>query len=168
MLVNMKNNLYIRNKKFMYTLYHIKGKKWGCTKRKLSKRLWEQKLSIKDVCDVITVNTKEEADKLEEALNKEYGYGWKSSESYCNMLKVGSLVKKHRGFTEEERLKGAKKGGKAAVDSGQLKSVCSMGGKVGGKIVGKITSQIERTCPTCKRTGRGNRFVHHINNCKIE
>jgi predicted GIY-YIG superfamily endonuclease len=68
---------------------------------------------------------------------------------------------------KEGRLKGALKGGKSAVESGQLKSVCSMGGKIGGKIAGKLQSQKEYICPNCNRKGRGKRFVSHIKNCKI-
>ena len=150
----------------MFTLYHIKGKKWGCTKQKLSIRLWQQGLSIKDVCETIIVETEEEASKLEEQLNKKFGYPFKKSETYSHMLKIISENRHYGGFTEEQRLRGAKKGGKTAVESGQLFSVCSMGGKIGGKIAGRLQSQKEYVCNNCGRSGRGNRFVSHIKNCK--
>jgi hypothetical protein len=149
----------------MFTLYHIKGKKWGCTQQKLSRRLWEQGLSMKDVCETIVVYSEEEANELEEKLNKQYGYPWKKSENYSHMLKIVSQHRNTKGFTEEQRLRGAKKGGKTAVESGQLLSICSMGGKVGGKIAGHMQSQKEYTCNVCGRSGRGNRFVNHIKNC---
>ncbi len=144
----------------MYTLYHIPGKKWGCTKQKLSRRLWQQGLSINDVDKTITIENMDKASDMEMKLNLEYGYGWNSSRDYREIVK-----NRKNTLTPEARLKGALKGGKAAVESGQLKSICSMGGKVGGKIAGYMQSQKEYTCPTCNKTGRGNRFVSHIKNC---
>ena len=149
----------------MITLYHIEGKKWGATKQKLSKRLRDQKLKLNNVKDTIVVKTEEEASILEEKLNKEYGYSWKKSENYLHMLEIASNSPR-KGFTKEEALRGAKKGGKTAVESGQLASIQSMGGKIGGKINGKLQSQRVHTCPNCGKVGRGNGMVGHINRCK--
>ena len=149
----------------MYTLYHIKGKKWGCTKQKLSRRLWEQSLSLSDVCETILVETEEKASRLEEELNKKFGYPWKKSETYSNMISMLKKGRSNKGFTKEQALRGSLKGGKTAVESGQLASVAHLGGKIGGKIAGKISSQKEYTCNVCGRVGRGNRFVNHIKNC---
>ncbi len=148
----------------MYTLYHIPGKKWGCTIQKLSRRLWEQGYSINDIDRAITVINKDKAAEMEKQLNLEYGYSWKASEDYRNITKLAESNRKC-GFTKEQRLKGALKGGKSAVESGQLKSICSMGGKIGGKIAGYMQSQKEYICPNCNRIGKGNRFVSHIKNC---
>ena len=145
----------------MYTLYHIQGKKWGMTKQKLSIRLWQQNLKKDDVVDVITFDALDVAADMERELNIRDGYGWNDSRDYRNITKNRKC-----SWTTEDRLKGSLKGGKSAVESGQLKSICSMGGKIGGKIAGKISSQIERICPNCNRIGKGNRFVSHIKNCK--
>jgi hypothetical protein len=149
----------------MITLYHIKGKKWGATSQKLVKRLKDQNLKLTDVCETIIVETIEEADILEEKLNIENGYSWKASEKYSHMIKIAA-ENRTCSWTNEHRSRGGKTSGRIAVETGQLKSVCSEGGKVGGKTAGKLQSQKEYTCPNCNRTGRGNRFVGHINKCK--
>jgi hypothetical protein len=156
----MENFSYIANKKIMYKIYHIKGVKWGCTKQKLERRLGQQKSKLSDVSEVIEEKDFEKAAELEKFLNIRDGYGWNDSRDYRNIIK-----RRKCSWTAEDRLKGALKGGKSAVESGQLKSICSMGGKIGGKIAGKISSQIERICPNCNRIGKGNRFVSHIKNC---
>lgn len=145
----------------MFTLYHIQGKKWGMTRQQLKRRLWQQNLKINDVADVITFDNLEVAADMERELNIRDGYGWNESRDYRNITKNRKC-----SWTNDDRLKGALKGGKSAVESGQLMSICSMGGKIGGKIAGKISSQIERVCPNCNRSGKGNRFVSHIKNCK--
>ena len=149
----------------MYTLYHIPGKKWGCTIQKLSRRLWEQGYTINDIDRVITVGNIDKAAEMEKQLNLEYGYSWKASEDYRNITKIAAGNRKCP-WTNDDRMRGALKGGRTAVSSGQLKSVCSDGGKVGGKIAGYIQSQKQYTCLNCNRIGRGNRFVSHIKNCK--
>jgi len=149
----------------MYTLYHIEGKKWGMTFRKVERRLWEQGYSIYDCDRIILVGNIDKASDMERDLNIEYGYGWKKSENYKHMIKIAEQNRKC-SWTNDDRMKGSIKGGKTAVLSGQLLSVCSSGGKVGGKIAGKIQSQKEYICPNCNRIGRGNRFIFHIKNCK--
>jgi hypothetical protein len=149
----------------MYTLYHIKGKKWGMTVRKVERRLWEQGYSISDCDRIITCGNIDMSSDMERELNIEYGYSWKKSEYYKNITKLAEQNRKC-SWTNDDRMKGSIKGGKTAVLSGQLLSVCSSGGKVGGKIAGKIQSQKEYICPNCNRSGRGNRFVSHIKNCK--
>jgi 3-oxoacyl-ACP reductase-like protein len=144
----------------MYTLYHIKGKKWGLTEQKLERRLWQQKMSLNDVSNIITCGNIDMAADMERDLNIEYGYGWNESRDYRNIIKNRKC-----NFTNSDRMKGAYKGGKSAILSGQLLSVCSIGGKNGGKIAGKIQSQKEYICPNCNRKGRGNRFVSHIKHC---
>lgn len=148
----------------MFTLYHIPGKKWGCTKQKLSRRLWEQGYSINDIDRVITIGNIDKAAEMERELNLEYGYSWKKSEDYRNITKLGAENRKCV-WTNEDRMRGAIKGGRTAVESGQLKSVAHLGGKAGGSLGGKTSSQIERKCPNCGRFGRGNRFVSHIKKC---
>ena len=148
----------------MYTLYHIPGKKWGCTSRNLIKRLKEQNLTLSDISETKSVLSIEDADLLEEKLNIEAGYSWKRSEKYSNITKLAAENRTCR-FTNEHRSRGGKTSGKIAVESGQLYSVCSMGGKIGGKIAGYKQSQKEYICPNCNRSGKGNRFISHIKNC---
>jgi hypothetical protein len=149
----------------MITLYHIEGKKWGATKQKLSTRLRQQKLNLSDVLETKIVLSVEEADLLEEKLNIEAGYSWKRSEKYSHMIKIAA-ENRTCCWTNEHRSRGGKTSGRYAVETGQLKSVCSAGGKVGGKTAGKLQSQKEYTCPNCNRMGRGNRFINHIKKCK--
>ncbi len=146
----------------MFTLYHIEGKKWGMTEQKLERRLWQQNLKIDDVSNVITCGNLDMAADMERDLNIRDGYGWNESRDYRNVIKW-----RRCSWTAEDALRGAIKGGQTAVLSGQLQSICSMGGKVGGKIAGRLQSQKEYICPTCNRKGRGNRFVSHIKNCTI-
>jgi len=146
----------------MYTLYHIKGQKWGMTAQKLERRLWQQGLKLSDISNVITCGNVDKAADMEKELNIRDGYGWNDSRDYRNIIKNRIC-----SWTNADRLRGAIKGGKSAVLSGQLQSICSMGGKVGGSKGGRISSQIERICPTCNRKGRGNRFLSHIKNCIV-
>ena len=147
----------------MYTLYHIKGKKWGCTKN-LKQRLKSQKYTLADVHETIFIENIEEAAALEEKLNKECGYPWKASENYLNIIKIVAC-ERHKGFTLEQCKKGGKTSGAIARDSGQLQNVCYLGGRKGGPIAGKIQSQKEYICENCGRIGRGNRFVSHMKKC---
>jgi len=156
----MSKNIRILKTK-MFTLYHIPGKKWGMTAQKLQRRLWQQNIKLSEVSNIITCGNLDMAADMERDFNIRDGYGWNESRDYRNITKNRKC-----SWSAEDRLKGALKGGKSAVESGQLKSICSMGGKIGGKIAGKISSQIERVCPNCNRSGRGNRFVSHIKNCK--
>jgi hypothetical protein len=58
----------------MFSLYHIKGVKWGCTKRKVSIRVKEQGYTIDDVCEVIEIKNLIDAAELEDKLNIRDGY----------------------------------------------------------------------------------------------
>ena len=64
-----------------YTLYHIRGKKWGMTTR-LKKRLSEQGYTLDDVCETVGVHDKDYGADLERELNIRDGYGWNSSQDY--------------------------------------------------------------------------------------
>ena len=57
----------------MFYLYHIKGKKWGCTED-LEFRLKQQKFTIEDCANIITVGNLTKADQMEYDLNIEYSY----------------------------------------------------------------------------------------------
>lgn len=144
----------------MYTIYHIPGKKWGMTAQKLERRLWQQNVKLSELANVITCGNLDMAADMERELNIEWGYGWNESRDYRNIVKNRKC-----SWTYEQRLEGAKKGGRTAVISGQLQSITSSGGKIGGKIAGKLQSQIERICDKCGRKGIGNRFLNHIKNC---
>jgi hypothetical protein len=147
----------------MYTLYHIPNKKWGLTKRKVERRLWEQGYSISDIDRIITVDNIDKASEMEEQLNIEYGYSWKKSENYKHITKIAAGNRKC-SWSNDDRMRGALKGGRTAVSSGQLKSVCSDGGKVGGKIIGNR----EHTCPHCGHTQKGNGiYRNHFDKCKL-
>jgi hypothetical protein len=92
----------------MYYLYHIKGKKWGCTQH-LKQRLKRQGYTLDDVCEIIEKQDLDEAADLEKELNLKYGYPWNDSQDYRVILKAFSMsyinkprVWNGRRFTKEE------------------------------------------------------------------
>ena len=73
----------------MYSLYHIKGIKWGCSKR-LHQRLKNQGYTINDVCEVIEVSDIDTASDMERELNIRDGYIWNKSQDYRRIKKMAS------------------------------------------------------------------------------
>ena len=63
-------------------------------------------------------------------------------------------------------------GGKIAVESGQLASIQSKGGRIAGKIVANRPdhpNKVEVTCPHCgKTTNKMNAVRWHFDNCKFK
>jgi hypothetical protein len=90
----------------MHKLYHIKGKKWGCSIQ-LEDRLSKQGYTLKDVCEIIEVLDVDEASNMERELNIRDGYGWNQSQDYRIITKAAPM--------------GGKAAGKIARESGQLK-----------------------------------------------
>lgn len=86
----------------MYYIYHIKGKKWGCTKN-LNQRLKRQGYSISDCANIITVGNIDLASKMEKELNIEYGYQWQDTQNYKYVTK--------KWCTKDASIKGAKNSG---------------------------------------------------------
>lgn len=80
----IKNYILETQKDTEFTLYHIKGKKWGCTCR-LTERLKEQGYKMDDVCETKSIIGILNADKLEEELNKKFGYPFNKSQSYLTV-----------------------------------------------------------------------------------
>ena len=70
-----------------YCIYHIKGKKWGCTVN-LRKRLKKQGYTLDDVCEVIEVYDEIEASDLEKELNLKYGYPYNDTQYYARCRKL--------------------------------------------------------------------------------
>jgi hypothetical protein len=89
----------------MYYIYHIPGKKVGCTKR-LEQRLKEQKVKLSDCDRIITTPCIKKASQIEKELQIEYGYKIDA----IDYQKMHEFSKKGcRGFTPEQRDKGLKK-----------------------------------------------------------
>ena len=86
-----------------FYLYHIKGKKWGCT-LDLETRLKRQGYTKDDTEEVKEVIGIEVADKLEEFLNKKEGYSYNHTQSYIN-----ALYKRHLGSKKGRHSKNRKK-----------------------------------------------------------
>lgn len=76
-----------------YTLYHIKGKKWGCT-NDLKRRLFQQGYESAD--ELIIEEDLDKAADLEKKLNLEYGYPWNDGTDYRNMLDIASKAGKSK------------------------------------------------------------------------
>jgi hypothetical protein len=94
MLVNMRNNLYIGNKKSMFYIYHIKGVKIGCTKT-LKRRMRDQGFTDYEILEVHT--DIDVASLREKELQKDYGY----NEIYTKInykQSVNNLSKSRQGF----------------------------------------------------------------------
>ena len=71
----------------MYTLYHLKGNKWGMTRRTLNQRFSDHDyrkkgLTINDVCETETYSDRDIAADRERELNLRDGYGWNKSGDY--------------------------------------------------------------------------------------
>ena len=101
-----------------YTLYHIKGVKWGMTKRTLKQRLKEQGYTISDCCEVEYYDDIDVASNREIELNKLCGYKnqihayekyikyYENLHKYSPMNRLGHVKsKEHR-----ENISKAKKG----------------------------------------------------------
>jgi hypothetical protein len=122
----------------MHKLYHIKGKKWGCS-IELEDRLSKQGYTLKDVCEIIEILDVNKAADMERELNIRDGYGWNSSQDYRIITKACTL--------------GGKVAGKLAKESGQLQQALARSCEVRkipvrvkdklGNIIGEYQSQIE-------------------------
>jgi hypothetical protein len=109
----------------MFTLYHIKGIKWGCTNN-LKERLRAQGFTEDDVCETIMVNDIATATQMEEQLNKRDMYGWNPSQNYMRVVRVGRM----RGpFKPEEYKKGGSIAGKKLVEDGKWEQMRQNGVK---------------------------------------
>ena len=76
----------------MYTLYHLKGNKWGMTRRTLEERFshieYKKKgITVNDVCETETYSDKDTAADRERELNIRDGYGWNKSQDYRVIIK---------------------------------------------------------------------------------
>ena len=108
----------------MFYLYHIKGKKWGCTKH-LKRRLKVQGFEMSDVAEIIEVLDKNTAAEKEKKLNLDFGYRWSDREDYRVVTKIT------KSFTNKARSKGGK------IQSSKI-IVCPHCRKIGkGMIMGR-------------------------------
>lgn len=129
----------------MYTLYHIKGIKWGCTNH-LRERLHSQGYTESDVYETIVVDDIDIATQMEEDLNKRDGYGWNPSQNYKRVVAAG----RRRGpFKPHEYKKGGSIGGKTHVTEGRWEEWRQMGVKKAAElkrrailVIDKLTNEI--------------------------
>jgi hypothetical protein len=96
----------------MYYIYHIPGKKIGCTKR-LEQRLKEQKVKLSDCDRIITTPCIKKASQIEKELQIEYGY----KTDAIDYEKMYEFSKKgcRTNITPEARAKGLRNRGKAGA-----------------------------------------------------
>ena len=94
----------------MYTLYHLKGNKWGMTRRTLNQRFSDKDyrkkgLTINDVCETETYSDRDTAADRERELNIRDGYGWNKSQDYRIISKAGKIGGNNRAakLTDEEK-----------------------------------------------------------------
>ena len=92
--------------------------------------------------------------------------GHKGGESTSQLIEQG-LYDPTLNLTNEGRSKGGTKVGMKNVETGQLKSIASLGGKAVGSKNGKKSQSIERTCPHCNTIIKGPLYFRwHGDNCK--
>lgn len=134
----------------MHYIYHIPGKKIGCT-TEYPQRCIEQNFDNYELLE-----THEDgwiAGDREQELQKQYGY---------------PVDKTHYMVILQNRQKGQSLGGvvagnKNAQVPGKMKTLAALGGAIGGK----INMAKEHTCPHCNVTMKGpNAFRYHFDNCK--
>jgi nitroimidazol reductase NimA-like FMN-containing flavoprotein (pyridoxamine 5'-phosphate oxidase superfamily) len=109
----------------MFTLYHIKGVKWGCTNA-LGERLRMQGYTEGDVSETIEVSDIVTATVMEEELNKRDGYGWNKSQNYMRVVEAG---RKRGPFKEHEYKKGGLVTGHKLVEDGKWDAIRKNGVK---------------------------------------
>ena len=105
----------------MYTLYHLKGNKWGMTRRTLEQRFSDKDykkkgITVNDVCETETYFDKHTAADRERELNIRDGYSWNKSQDYRVITK--------RCIT------GGYKQGPQNVKSGHMSKVQEIGSKL--------------------------------------
>ena len=92
-----------------YTLYHIRGHKWGMTKTTLKERFHggdyiKKGLTINDVCETEIYYDEDVASDREKELNLRDGYPWNDSNDYRVICKLGK-DRKGIPLSEEHKLK---------------------------------------------------------------
>jgi excinuclease UvrABC ATPase subunit len=144
----------------MYYIYHIKGKKWGCTKNP-KQRLKKQGYEYAD--EVILESDLDNAADLEKELNIKYGYPWRDDQDYRAILNAGKQSYKNK----------VRKGPKHTF----TKKDCQLGGYITGKKKSEKQQKARRnnvsklniyqTCPYCGLTTRGAPYYrYHGDKCK--
>jgi hypothetical protein len=146
----------------MYHLYHIKGIKWGCTKR-LHQRLKNQGYSISDACEIIEVDDIDKASDMERELNIRDGYPWRDDQDYRVILNAGKHAYKHkkRMWLGTCTIKDKQLGGYMAGKYPSEKAIAARKSNMG-----KLNEY--KTCPHCGMYSRGlgyNRY--HGDKCKL-
>jgi hypothetical protein len=111
-----------------YYLYHIKGIKWGCTKRSVKRRVWEQGYTLDDVCKIVEQSDIDIASDLEKEWNIRDGYSWDDSQDYRRVINMA-----RNNLTFESRSKGGKTAGANKVKSGLWDIISKNGRKIGSK-----------------------------------
>lgn len=140
----------------MFYLYHIKGVKWGCTKR-LEQRLKKQGYSISDLDRLIIVSNVDKAAEMEKELNLEYRY----NNQLTDYRQITKASEKIRNSNHPSIL--GKTFGKYNLKS--TKESCAKGGKMIGNIVGNRI----HTCQYCGKIGKGRAMYRwHMDNCKLK
>lgn len=124
----------------MFYVYHIKGKKWGCTDD-LESRLKQQGFTIQDCANVITVGNRKKASDMERELQIEYGYPVDNvpydvmQSSMKNPVVVAKALKKLREVMSSKEMKQKLSNIRSNVPKSELwKATASKNRK--GKVIG--------------------------------
>lgn len=177
----------------MYYIYHIPGKKIGCTTN--PKRRIEQNQRYKEYQILETHTDINIASQREIELQKQYGYEVDRKPYYktIKMCSKGGISAKLVNAQSKAGKLGGKKNKESGhisyigkifgkiqgiknVQSGHLESIrtfesCSKGGKIGGKLTGKYVGDMQAksksTCPHCGKIGQTRVMGRwHFDNCK--
>ena len=143
----------------MYSLYHIKGVKWGCSNR-LNERLLDQNYTLNDVCEVIEIDDVDMASNMEKELNIRDGYGWNKSKDYRRVL---TMVDKAKGLGAKTQIEN--KVGMYGYSVEERRELNTKSAPKGGM----AQSQVIRKCPHCGKVGKGNgMFCYHFDKCRYK
>ena len=105
-----------------YTLYHIKGVKWGCTQQPIKTRLKQQGYTLDDLYEKILEDDVDNASELEKELNIRDGYPWNNSQDYRVIAKARKHFTAYSAEKISKKLKEHYKNGRIKQDKSIFKT----------------------------------------------
>ena len=136
-----------------YYIYHIPGVKIGCTSQ-LKKRMKDQYFNSWEILEEHTEIY--EASNREIELQKQYGYPVDKVLYWKSVMNRNLITFKTRSDAGKI---GGSISGRINVESGHLKNIAGIGGKVSSNKI--------KTCPYCNKTCKGVGYDRwHGDNCK--
>lgn len=117
----------------IYYIYHIPGKKIGCTENPKERVTYQQKYHVYEILEEHTCIYK--ASKRDQELQKQYGY---AVDTVPYFMSVQNIAKGRQNVTHEHRVNAGKARGKQFTKEYQSK-VGKLGGEANRKLASKFT-----------------------------